>query len=323
MKKWYEVTKKELKEMVRKELLEENMVINDIKTHHDDEKMQKAVSFLIESYLALSEDISLDAYDSFREDILLVIFDNIKLPSDIIGKLLDRYYDNDDIIYPLFKTQSLDEKNLEKFLKMGISVKDTWFLVKFHNLLDYPILIFEHANLDAFPPEYIVRNIDWDKVFSEQINHNARHYLIFYLLDLSNRYHFSNYKGCEVYSLRHEPYCIDCFGNDDALWDETNMKKRTNKINKEKYYDEKHDILFDNFWYYLVYRFLETQENIDERLLDDIHDNFDESKYQKDFTKSLADKYGEKNMKIFFDIYKKIKEDSELKGIEAILSKIG
>lgn len=119
MKKWYEMTKKELKEMVRKELLEENVVINDIKTHHDDEKMQKAVSFLIESYLALSEEISLLAYDCFREDILLAIFDNVKLPSDIIGKLLDRYYDDDDVIYPLLKTQRLDEKNLEKFLKMG------------------------------------------------------------------------------------------------------------------------------------------------------------------------------------------------------------
>ena len=138
MKKWYEMTKKELKEIVRKELLEEIIVINDIEIHHDDEKMQKAVSFLIESYLALSEDISMDAYDEFREDILLAIFDNVVLPSHIIGKLLDRYYDDDDVIYPLLKTQRLDEKNLEKFLEAGISVKDTWFLVRFHNLLDYP-----------------------------------------------------------------------------------------------------------------------------------------------------------------------------------------
>lgn len=167
MKKWYEMTKKELKEMVRKELLEEIMVINDIEIHHDDEKMQKAVSFLIESYLALSEEISPDAYDGFREDILLAIFDNVVLPSHIIGKLLDRYYDDDDVIYPLLKTQRLDEKNLEKFLKAGISVKDTWFLVRFHNLLDYPMLILKHANLDAFPPEYLVNDIDWDKVFSE------------------------------------------------------------------------------------------------------------------------------------------------------------
>ena len=321
MKKWYEMTKKELKEMVRKDLLEEIFVNNDIRVHHDDKKMQKAVSFLIESYLELSEDIPLDEYEAFREDMLLTIFDNVKLSSDIIGKLLDRYYDDDDVIYPLLKTQRLDEKNLEKFLKMGISVKDTWFLVRFHNLLDYPMLIIKHANLDAFPPEYLVNDIDWDKVFSEQLNPAAQYHLIYYLLDLFNR--FYGCKGYEVYSLKHEPYCVGCFRDEDVLWDNTDMKKRTNKINKKKYYDEKHDILFDNFWYYLVYCFLETQENIDERLLDDIHDNFDESKYQKDFTKSLADKYGEKNMKIFFDIYKKIKEDSELKGIEAILSKIG
>ena len=321
MKKWYEMTKKELKEMVRKELLEENVVINDIKTHHDDEKMQKAVSFLIESYLALSEEISPDAYDGFREDILLAIFDNVKLPSDIIGKLLDRYYDNDDIIYPMIKTQTLDEKNLEKFLKVGITVKDTWFLVKFHNLLDYPMLIIRHANLDAFPPEYFVHNIDWDKVFSEQLDPVAQCQLIYYLLDFYDRFH--GYKGYDVYSLRHEFYCLDCFGKDDVLWDNTNMKKRVKNINKTKYYDAEHDILFDNFWYYLVYRFLETQKTINEQILDVIHDSFDETKYQKDFTKSLADKYGEKNMKIFFDIYKKIKEDSELKEIEAILSKIG
>ena len=170
MTKWYEMSKKELKEMVRKELLEEIMVINDIEIHHDDEKMQKAVSFLIESYLALSEEISPDAYDGFREDILLAIFDNVVLPSHIIGKLLDRYYDDDDVIYPLLKTQRLDEKNLEKFLKAGISVKDTWFLVRFHNLLDYPLLILKHGNLDALPPEYLVRDIDWDKVFSEQLD---------------------------------------------------------------------------------------------------------------------------------------------------------
>ena len=206
---------------------------------------------------------------------------------------------------------------------MGISVKDTWFLVRFHNLLDYPMLIFEYTNLDAFPPEYFIHNIDWDKVFSEQISPIARHYLIFYILDIFYRYHFSNYKGCDVYSLRDEPYCIDCFGNEDVLWDDADMEKRVKNINKTKYYDTEHDILFDNFWYYLVYRFLETQKNINKQLVDLIHDKFDETKYQKDFTKSLADKYGEKNMKIFFDIYKKIKEDSELKGIEAILSKIG
>ena len=321
MKKWYEMTKKELKEMVRKDLLEEIFVNNDIRVHHDDKKMQKAVSFLIESYLELSEDIPLDEYEAFREDMLLTIFDNVKLSSDIIGKLLDRYYDDDDVIYPLLKTQRLDEKNLEKFLKMGISVKDTWFLVRFHNLLDYPMLIIKHANLDAFPPEYLVNDIDWDKVFSEQLDTAAQYHLIYYLLDLYDR--FYGCKGCEVYSLKNEPYCVNCFGNEDVLWDNTDMKKRVKNINKEKYYDEKHDILFDNFWYYLVYRFLETQKNIDKNLLKDIHDKFDKTKYQKDFTKSLADKYGEKNMKIFFDIYKKIKEDSELKGIEAILSKIG
>ena len=320
MKKWYEMTKKELKEIVRKELLEEIIVINDIEIHHDDEKMQKAVSFLIESYLALSEDISMDVYDEFREDILLAIFDNVVLPSHIIGKLLDRYYDDDDVIYPLLKTQRLDEKNLEKFLEAGISVKDTWFLVRFHNLLDYPLLIIKHANLDAFPPEYLVHDIDWDKVFSEQIDPNTQHHLIYYLLDIYYRY--NDYKGCEVYSLTHEPYCVDCFGNESVLWDDTDMKKRVKNINKAKYYDAEHDILFDNFWYYLVYRFLETQKNIDKNLLKDIHDKFDETKYQKDFAKSLTYKYGEKNMKIFFDIYEKIKEDSELKGIEAILSKI-
>ena len=321
MKKWYEMTKKELKEMVRKDLLEEIFVNNDIRVHHDDKKMQKAVSFLIESYLELSEDIPLDEYEAFREDMLLTIFDNVKLSSDIIGKLLDRYYDDDDVIYPLLKTQRLNEKNLEKFLKMGISVKDTWFLVRFHNLLDYPMLIIKHANLDDFPPEYLVNDIDWDKVFSEQLDPVAQYHLIYYLLDLFDR--FYGCKGYEVYSLKHEPYCIGCFRDEDVLWDNTDMKKRVKNINKAKYYDAEHDILFDNFWYYLVYRFLETQENIDERLLDDIHDNFDESKYQKDFIKSLVDKYGEKTMKIFFDIYKKIKEDSELKGIEAILSKIG
>ena len=321
MKKWYEMTKKELKEMVRKDLLEEIFVNNDIRVHHDDKKMQKAVSFLIESYLELSEDIPLDEYEAFREDMLLTIFDNVKLSSDIIGKLLDRYYDDDDVIYPLLKTQRLNEKNLEKFLKMGISVKDTWFLVRFHNLLDYPMLIIKHANLDDFPPEYLVNDIDWDKVFSEQLDPVAQYHLIYYLLDLFDR--FYGCKGYEVYSLKHEPYCIGCFRDEDVLWDNTDMKKRVKNINKAKYYDAEHDILFDNFWYYLVYRFLETQENIDERLLDDIHDNFDETKYQKDFIKSLVDKYGEKNMKIFFDIYKKIKEDSELKGIEAILSKIG
>ena len=321
MKKWYEMTKKELKEMVRKDLLEEIFVNNDIRVHHDDKKMQKAVSFLIESYLELSEDIPLDEYEAFREDMLLTIFDNVKLSSDIIGKLLDRYYDDDDVIYPLFKTQTLDKKNLEKFLKMGISVKDTWFLVKFHNLLDYPMMIIKHANLDAFPPEYLVHDIDWDKVFSEQLDTAAQYHLIYYLLDFYDR--FYGCKGYEVYSLKNEPYCVNCFGNEDVLWDNTDIKKRVKNINKEKYYDEKHDILFDNFWYYLVYRFLETQKNIDKNLLKDIHDKFDKTKYQKDFTKSLADKYGEKNMKIFFDIYKKIKEDSELKGIEAILSKIG
>lgn len=321
MKKWYEMNKKELKEMVRKDLLEEIFVNNDIRVHHDDKKMQKAVSFLIESYLELSEDIPLDEYEAFREDMLLTIFDNVKLSSDIIGKLLDRYYDDDDVIYPLLKTQRLDEKNLEKFLKMGISVKDTWFLVRFHNLLDYPMLIIKHANLDAFPPEYLVNDIDWDKVFSEQLNPAAQYHLIYYLLDLYDR--FYGCKGYEVYSLKHEPYCVGCFRDEDVLWDNTDMKKRVKNINKAKYYDAEHDILFDNFWYYLVYRFLETQKNIDKQLVDFIHDKFDETKYQKDYAKSLTYKYGEKNMKIFFDIYKKIKEDSELKGIEAILSKIG
>ena len=321
MKTWYEMNKRELKEMVRKDLLEEIFVNNDIRVHHDDKKMQKAVSFLIESYLELSEDIPLDEYEAFREDMLLTIFDNVKLSSDIIGKLLDRYYDDDDVIYPLLKTQRLDEKNLEKFLKMGISVKDTWFLVRFHNLLDYPLLILKHGNLDAFPPEYLVHDIDWDKVFSEQLDAASQHHLIYYLLDIYYRY--NDYKGYEVYSLSYEPYCVDCFGNESVLWDDTDMKKRVKNINKAKYYDAEHDILFDNFWYYLVYRSLETQKNIDKQLVDFIHDKFDETKYQKDFTKSLADKYGEKNMKIFFDIYKKIKEDSELKGIEAILSKIG
>ena len=123
------------------------------------------------------------------------------------------------------------------------------------------MLIIKHANLDAFPPEYLVHDIDWDKVFSEQLNPAAQYHLIYYLLDLYDR--FYGCKGYEVYSLKHEPYCVGCFRDEDVLWDNTDMKKRVKNINKAKYYDAEHDILFDNFWYYLVYRFLETQKNID------------------------------------------------------------
>ena len=309
MKAWYEMTKEELKEVVREEklnLFTVNLVLHGIFQKRD-EKIQKATILLIKVFRELSDEnhkFSEDYLFNFNEDVLSNIIRHVKLTEDANNDIIEKYYYDDYLIFLLVRHQSFTKENIKTYLKNRHSCADLWFLFMYQDLASYPLLIFKYADLSVIPPEYFVTKFNWDEIFSSKLDSDIQNNLIQYLLD--------NYlKGLKVEHLEDNEY-VECYFDecdDWEFWDDLGMDRRLVNLEGEEYYDVTTDTLYINYWHYLIRKLVQTQE-LDENLRKEINISIPYNREgEYDYCKKIAEKYGEAEIKIFIRIHKKLKEN--------------
>lgn len=310
MKKWYDMTKEELKEAVREEKL--NLFTVNLAIHgffqKGDEKIQKATLLLIKVFRELSDEnhkFSEEYLFNFNEVLLYSIIRHvIKLTEDANNDIIEIYYDDDYISFLLVRHQSFTEENIKTYLKNRHSCADLWFLFMYQDLASYPLLIFKYADLSAIPPEYFVTKFNWDEVFNNKLDSDILNNLIPYLLDC-------HLKGLKVEHLEDNEY-VECYFDecdDREFWDDLGMEIRLVNIEGEGYYDIKTDTLYINYWHYLIRKLVQTQE-LDENLSKEIENSIPYNREgENNYCKKIAEKYGEAGIEIFIRIHKKLKED--------------
>lgn len=327
MKKWYDMTKEELKESVREEELNLFIVILEIEGifQKEDKKNEskKAISLLIKVFRELSDEnhkFSKDYLLDFNDGLLFKIIRHVKLTEDAINDIIniEKYYDDDYISFLLVRHQSFTEENIETYLKNRHSCADLWFLFTYQDLASYPLLIFKYADLSAIPPEYFVTKFNWDEIFSSKLDSDIQNNLIRYLLD--------NYlKGLKVEHLEDNEY-VECYFDecdDWEFWDNLGMDRRLVNLEGEEYYDVKTDTLYINYWHYLIRKLIQTQE-LDENLRKGIDITIPYNREgEYDYCKKIAEKYGEAEIKIFIRIHKKLKEDGLINKMDYLNAYFG
>ena len=314
MKKWYEMTKEELKDVISKEevdLLHLNLDIGG-GMFNGEKKAIEAVPTLIKAFREVKRkrnELSEEYIETFDEYVIFTIIRNIELPEDAINDIIEMYWWNEYLIYMVVRRQKFTEGNIERFLKRRSSDADIWYLYMFQNIELYPVLILENIDLNKIPPEYFETKFDWDEIFKEKLSPEIQKNLVQYLN--------SPNKGSGITDLEDDEFIEDYFEDfdDSDLWNDATMDERVARIANESYYDEEMDILYLNYWQYLLYRLIHTQE-INEESKEIIGSSLYENEPQVDFCKKIVTKYGESEMGIFIKIYNKLKEDGVIRDID-------
>ena len=313
MKKWYEMTKEELKEVISKEELDISSIITDIAK--ENLKAIEGVSVLIEAFYEVMQK-NYDLPYTFTDkvsDCISYIIKEIELSEDTIDDIIELYWYKDELIYKVIRQQEFTKENMERFLKRRSTDVDLWYLYAFQNLEMYPLIVLENADLNSIPPEYFITKFDWDEIFKKELSSKAQKKLVEYLLNPN--------KGYEMSYLEDNEFIADYFDEypDSDLWYNISLSERNSKINNESYYNKVNDNLYNNFWVYLIDRLMETKD-----LDDDVRSIIQESSvlmggYYTSCKERLEDSYGEEEFSNFLKIYKDIKEKKQIKWINAII----
>ena len=323
MKTWYEMTKEELKEAVREEklnLFTVNLVIHGIFQKRD-EKIQKATLLLIKVFRELSDEnhkFSEDYLFNFNEDVLSNIIRHIKLTEDAINDIIEKYYYDDYLIFLLVRHQSFTKENIEKYFTLRSSDADMWYLYTYQDLENYPLLVLEYANYNTIPPEYFITKFNWNEIFKEKLSPKIIGKIAYYILNYD--------KGSKIGDLLKDEFVNDYFEESDdyMLWDGLSLDERLVNIESEEYYDKESDTLYINYWHFIIFRLIQTQEEVDEELMKTIRKTISHNRSpQVDFCKNIAERYGEADIRIFIRIYNKLKKDDIINKVDHLVEYFG
>ena len=259
MKKWYEMTKEELKDAISREEVDLLRLDLDIGggIFDGEKKAIEAVPTLIKAFREVKRkrnELSEEYIETFDEHVIFTIIRNIELPEDAINDVIEMYWWNEYLIYMVVRRQKFTEGNMERFLKRTSTDADLWYLYAFQNLEMYPLIVLENADLNSIPPEYFITKFDWDEIFKKELSSKAQKKLVEYLLNPD--------KGYEISYLEDNEFVADYFDelSDSDLWYNISLSERNSKINNESYYDKENDNLYKNFWVYLIDRLMETKD---------------------------------------------------------------
>lgn len=322
MKAWYEMTKEELKEAVREEKLDlftVNLMIHVFQK--GDEKIQKATLLLIKVFRELSDEnhkFSEEYLFSFNEDVLSNIIRHVKLTEDANNDIIEKYYYDDYLIFLLVRHQSFTKENMEKYFTLRSSDADMWYLYTYQDPEKYPLLVLKYANFDTIPPEYFITKFNWNEIFKEKLSPKIIGKIAYYILIYD--------KGSKIGDLLKDEFVNDYFEESDdyMLWDDLSLDERLVNIESEEYYDKESDTLYINYWHFIIFRLIQTQEEVDEELMKTIRKTISHSRSpQVDFCKNIAERYGEADIRIFIRIYNKLKKDDIINKVDHLVEYFG
>ena len=323
MKAWYEMTKEELKEAVKEErlnLFTVNLVIHGIFQKRD-EKIQKAIPLLIKVFRELSDEnhkFSEEYLFSFNEDVLSNIIRHVKLTEDANNDIIEKYYDDDYLIFLLVRHQSFTKENMEKYFTLRSSDADMWYLYTYQDPEKYPLLVLKYANFNTIPPEYFITKFNWNEIFKEKLSPKIIGKIAYYILNYD--------KGSKIGDLLKDEFVNDYFEESDdyMLWDDLSLDERLVNIESEEYYDKESDTLYINYWHFIIFRLIQTQEGVDEELMKTIRRTISHNRSpQVDFCKNIAERYGEADIRIFIRIYNKLKKDDIINKVDHLVEYFG
>lgn len=323
MKTWYEMTKEELKEAVREEklnLFTVNLVIHSI-FQKGDEKIQKAIPLLIKVFRELSDEnhkFSEEYLFSFNEDVLSNIIRHVKLTEDANNDIIEKYYYDDYLIFLLVRHQSFTKENMEKYFTLRSSDADMWYLYTYQDPEKYPLLVLKYANFNTIPPEYFITKFNWNEIFKEKLSPKIIGKIAYYILNYD--------KGSKIGDLLKDEFVNDYFEESDdyMLWDDLSLDERLVNIESEEYYDKESDTLYINYWHFIIFRLIQTQEGVDEELMKTIRRTISHNRSpQVDFCKNIAERYGEADIRIFIRIYNKLKKDDIINKVNHLVEYFG
>ena len=323
MKAWYEMTKEELKEAVKEErlnLFTVNLVIHGIFQKRD-EKIQKAIPLLIKVFRELSDEnhkFSEEYLFSFNEDVLSNIIRHVKLTEDANNDIIEKYYYDDYLIFLLVRHQSFTKENMEKYFTLRSSDADMWYLYTYQDPEKYPLLVLKYANFNTIPPEYFITKFNWNEIFKEKLSPKIIGKIAYYILNYD--------KGSKIGDLLKDEFVNDYFEESDdyMLWDDLSLDERLVNIESEEYYDKESDTLYINYWHFIIFRLIQTQEGVDEELMKTIRRTISHNRSpQVDFCKNIAERYGEADIRIFIRIYNKLKKDDIINKVNHLVEYFG
>ena len=323
MKAWYEMTKEELKEAVKEErlnLFTVNLVIHGIFQKRD-EKIQKAIPLLIKVFRELSDEnhkFSEEYLFSFNEDVLSNIIRHVKLTDDANNDIIEKYYYDDYLIFLLVRHQSFTKENMEKYFTLRSSDADMWYLYTYQDPEKYPLLVLKYANFNTIPPEYFITKFNWNEIFKEKLSPKIIGKIAYYILNYD--------KGSKIGDLLKDEFVNDYFEESDdyMLWDDLSLDERLVNIESEEYYDKESDTLYINYWHFIIFRLIQTQEGVDEELMKTIRRTISHNRSpQVDFCKNIAERYGEADIRIFIRIYNKLKKDDIINKVNHLVEYFG
>ena len=323
MKTWYEMTKEELKEAVREEklnLFTVNLVLHGIFQKRD-EKIQKAIPLLIKVFRELSDEnhkFSEDYLFNFNEVVLSNIIRHVKLTEDANNDIIEKYYYDDYLIFLLVRHQSFTKENIEKYFTLRSSDADMWYLYTYQDPEKYPLLVLKYANFNTIPPEYFITKFNWNEIFKEKLSPKIIGKIAYYILNYD--------KGSKIGDLLKDEFVNDYFEESDdyMLWDDLSLDERLVNIESEEYYDKESDTLYINYWHFIIFRLIQTQEGVDEELMKTIRRTISHNRSpQVDFCKNIAERYGEADIRIFIRIYNKLKKDDIINKVDHLVEYFG
>ena len=322
MKKWYDMTKEELKESVKQERLNLfNLNVSIGVFEESKEKVQKAIPLLIKVFQELSNEnykLSEDYLRTFDEYLIFTIVRKVRLTEDAINDLIERYHDDDYLIFLIVRYHSFTKGNIEKYFTLRSSDADMWYLYTYQDPEKYPLLVLKYANFNTIPPEYFITKFNWNEIFKEKLSPKIIGKIAYYILNYD--------KGSKIGDLLKDEFVNDYFEESDdyMLWDDLSLDERLVNIESEEYYDKESDTLYINYWHFIIFRLIQTQEGVDEELMKTIRRTISHNRSpQVDFCKNIAEKYGEAAIRIFIRIYSGFKKDDIINKVDHLVEYFG